>query len=211
MFTLRKPDRRRLEQVRDAYRHRPFTYPEVGRSRGTPPRGYTVDHHRVRLGAGAADFERGRQAVREWRLFRLGWLEPCWPDAPVQQGALVGTLAWLNGLWTVNVCRIVYVIEETGPVSRFGFAYGTLPGHVERGEERFTVEWHAHDDSVWYDVLAFSTPGRLVTWLGYPLARRLQKRCARDSMRAVATAVHPIRLHASRNLFSPGTGSARWT
>jgi len=48
----------------------------------------------------------------------------------------------------------VYVIDETVPVRRFGFAYGTLPAHVEQGEERFSVELHA-DGAVWYDLRAF--------------------------------------------------------
>src|SRR5262249_20824062 len=68
-----------------------------------------------------------------------------------------------------------------GQVQRYGFAYGTLPEHAESGEERFTVEWHEADDAVWYDILAFSRPHQLLVRLGYPLARRLQKRFARDS------------------------------
>src|SRR5262249_59666945 len=107
-------------------------------------------------GCGAAVSVRGREAWREWRMLRLGWVQPCWPDAAVKEGTLVGTLARVLGLWTVNVCRIVYVVEEDGPVVRYGFAYGTLPGHVECGEERFLVEWHRGDDSVWYDIRAVS-------------------------------------------------------
>ena len=34
-------------------------------------------------------------------------------------------------------CRIVSVFKE---VDSFGFAYGTLPGHPERGEESFVLE-----------------------------------------------------------------------
>jgi uncharacterized protein (UPF0548 family) len=61
-------------------------------------------------------------------------------------------------------------------VKRFGFAYGTLSTHVERGEERFTIEWHRDEDSVWYDILAFSRPNKLLVKLGLPLARMLQQR-----------------------------------
>jgi uncharacterized protein (UPF0548 family) len=46
--------------------------------------------------------------------------------------------------WSLNPCRVVYVLEETGgEVERYGFAFGTLPGHSEEGEERFTVERRA--------------------------------------------------------------------
>lgn len=53
---------------------------------------------------------------------------------------------------------------------RSGFAYGTLTCHVERGEERFAVEWLA-DDSVWYDLRAFSRPQLWAARLAKPVAR----------------------------------------
>ena len=62
---------------------------------------------------------------------------------------------------------------------RFGFAYGTLPDHVECGEERFTVEC-GQDDSVWYDILAFSRPRHPLAKLGQPLVRRWQKQFAQE-------------------------------
>ena len=73
--------------------------------------------------------------------------------------------------------------------SRFGFAYGTLPGHAESGEERFLVEWDRADDAVWYDILAFSRPRHPLARLGYPLTRRTQRRFARDSAAAIRQAV----------------------
>ena len=85
----------------------------------------------------------------------------------------------------MNVSRIVYVIDEE---TRFGFAYGTLPHHVEAGEERFLVGWDREDDTVWYDILAFSRPANLLVRLGNPVARRLQRRFARDSLQAMKRA-----------------------
>ena len=72
---------------------------------------------------------------------------------------------------------------------RYGFAYGTLPGHAESGEERFAVEWDQADGGVWYDILAFSRPNHLLARLGYPLTRRTQKRFARVSAAAMQKAV----------------------
>ena len=74
--------------------------------------------------------------------------------------------------------NVVYVVDES---RRFGFAYGTLPDHVECGEERFLIEWQL-DDSVWYDIFAFSRPQHPLVRLSKPLARRLQKQFARDSL-----------------------------
>ncbi|MCI0393333.1 MAG: DUF1990 domain-containing protein [Chloroflexi bacterium] len=162
-----------------------LAYREVGRSRAEPPAGYRVDHHRVRLGAGPAAFEAACRALRRWEMFQLGWVALCWPNVPVEPGTTVGVLVRAWGLWWLNASRIVYVLDEE---RRFGFAYGTLPGHAERGEERFIVEWQT-DDEVWYDLLAFSRPGHWLVWSGYPLARRLQRRFARDSLAAMVRAV----------------------
>jgi uncharacterized protein (UPF0548 family) len=95
------------------------------------------------------------------------------------------------GLWWLNSCRIVYVVDESGPISKFGFAYGTLPGHVESGEERFLIEWDRGKNGVWYDILAFSRPNHFLTRLGYPVVRRLQKRFGRDSAASMLNAVRP--------------------
>lgn len=199
MFHLCKPSGEKLQRIRDAYRGARPSYPEVGQTRGELPPGYKVDHHCIQLGTGRATFERAKQLLAEWRGFELGWLGPCWPRQTIEEGALVGTLAHVFGLWAVNVCRIVYVEggmaeAEVGhsatETERFGFAYGTLPGHAERGEERFTVTWNrAGDDAVWYDILAFSRPNLVLTRLGAPLVRRLQKRFALDSMQAMRRAI----------------------
>ena len=122
----------------------------------------------------------------------MNWLtmpKLIYTTAPIAVGTTVAVLAHVWGLWIVNACRIVYVINDSGPIETFGFAYGTLPGHVERGEERFTVRWDHADDSVWYEILAFSRPNHWLTRLGYPYVRRLQKRFARDSQLAMLNAV----------------------
>jgi uncharacterized protein (UPF0548 family) len=78
-------------------------------------------------------------------------------------------------------CRVVYVVEEP---NRRGFAYGTLPGHPEQGEEAFVVEL-ADDDSVWLTITAFSRPGsRLVRWSG-PLGRAAQSFATKRYVRAL--------------------------
>ncbi len=109
----------------------------------------------------------------------------------MEVGSTVGILTRQLGVWSLNACRIVYLIDEEIPIRRYGFAYGTLPGHAERGEELFTVEWR-QDDSIWYVVYAFSRPNHLLTAASYPFARMLQKRFARDSQRAMLNATHRL-------------------
>jgi uncharacterized protein (UPF0548 family) len=50
------------------------------------------------------------------------------------------------------------------------------------------VEYHSADQSVWYDLFAFSRPSALAR-LGYPITRMLQKRFAHDSKLAMQRAV----------------------
>jgi uncharacterized protein (UPF0548 family) len=166
-----------------------LTYPAVGATRAEPPAGYAVDHTRIKLGEGEAAYRAARAALERWDQFRLGWVEAGPPGTPVREGAVVAVLARVLGLWWLNACRVVYVVDEAGPVSRFGFAYGTLPAHAESGEERFLVEWDRNDDAVWYDVLAFSRPNHPLARLGYPLTRRTQRRFARESAAAMRKAV----------------------
>ena len=126
-------------------------------------------------------FAAAKAALERWQQFRLGWLEASPEDTPIKEGQVVAILARSIGLWWLNACRIVAVVDEDGPVKRFGFAYGTLPDHAGSGEERFLVEWDREDDSVWYDILAFSRPRHFLARLGYPWVRRVQKRFGRES------------------------------
>lgn len=190
MFLLAKPSDEQIRNIIAAQRSAPFSYSFAGASRDdTPPAGYKRDHNRVCLGAGEAIFNRAVAAVQRWEMFNLGWVQLCWPAASIAVGTTVAMLASSFGLWTLNACRIVYLIEEDGPTKRYGFAYGTLPEHVARGEERFQVKWDRADDSVWYDIIAFSQPHQVLARLGYPAMRISQKRFARDSKRAMVRAV----------------------
>lgn len=167
-----------------------FSYSAVGASAATPPAGFVVDRTRIQLGEGEAVYESASAALRRWDHFRLGWVDVWSPETPIEAGEVVAVMGRALGLWWLNCCRIVYVVNETGPIRKFGFAYGTLPGHVESGEERFVIEWNQGDNSVWYDILAFSRPSQVLIRLGSPIVRRMQKRFGRDSAAAVFRSVN---------------------
>lgn len=185
MFSLRKPSEQKCQAFVESQAKLNFSYAAVGATATKPPDGYIVDHTRIKLGEGEQVFQAAKAALERWEQFHLGWVQVHDPGTPIEAGKPVAVLAHVVGLWTLNACRIVYVVNERGPVTTFGFAYGTLPEHAESGEERFTVEWHQPDNSVWYDILAFSRPNQLLVRLGYPVVRRLQKRFARDSAAAM--------------------------
>ncbi len=151
------------------------------------PEGYNIDHNRALLGRGANVFAAACAALRGWKMFPTPWTRIVPDTTPLEQGQVVAMLAHVYGLWWLNACRIVYSVDEASPVRRYGFAYGTLPGHVERGEERFTVEW-LRDDTVWYDLRAFSRPRYWPVRLAKPLARGLQRRFVAESKLAMQKA-----------------------
>jgi uncharacterized protein (UPF0548 family) len=81
--------------------------------------------------------------------------------------------------------RVVYVVSEP---NRVGFAYGTLPGHPEDGEEAFVVD-RKDDGSVWITITAFSRPSSRRWWAVYPVLRVVQEYYTRRYLRALAVPI----------------------
>ena len=189
MFLLRQPTEAIVRRFISSQKDLPFSYSEVGATQTGSPAGYNVDHNRIRLGEGRETFMRASDALSKWRHFELGWASVMPHGSPLETGTTVAVQARTFGFWSLNACRIVYTINQGGPVKRFGFAYGTLPDHAECGEERFMIECLA-DNSVWYDIYAFSRPQKTIVKLGLPWARRLQKRFGRESLAVMAKAAH---------------------
>lgn len=186
-FSLTRPSPARIQAFLDRQRNAPFSYREQGATRGPTPAGYASGLHRIRLGHGAAAFARAVAALEQWKMFDTGWTALYPPNPPIHTGSAVALLVEHYGFWSLHACRIVYVVDQRGPHSECGFAYGTLPAHAERGEERFTVELDPEDQGVWYKIRAFSRPRGLAR-AASPLARRLQKRFAADSQQAMLRA-----------------------
>jgi uncharacterized protein (UPF0548 family) len=138
-------------------------------------------HHRVQLGSGADAFARAKDAIQSWMMYKLAWTRLYPPDAPVAVGKVVCVVVNHGFCWSTNPCRIIYVLEENGEVGRFGFAFGTLPGHSEEGEERFTVEWRHADDSVWFELLSFARPHHIFAKIGFPFVGLFQRKFAADA------------------------------
>ena len=138
------------------------------------------------------DFQRAKAIVEQWGHFQLGWTEVDPEISGTRVGDKVCVCARILGIWIRNPLQIVYNESEKKPggdargrVESFSFAHGCLEGHMLAGEERFAVELLKDDDSVWYEVLAFSRPAHPLAYLSYPVVRLLQMRFARDSMHAV--------------------------
>jgi uncharacterized protein (UPF0548 family) len=156
------------------------TYPEVGATAGVLPSGYHHLCRTVRIGAGPAVFETAAEAVLRWQVQLRAGLRVASSSAAARAGAVV-TLG-LGPLPITAPCRVVYVIEDP---HRRGFAYGTLPGHPERGEESFVVECH-DDGTVSFTVTAFSRPATLLARAAGPAGVAVQRWITGQYLRALA-------------------------
>jgi len=188
MISLRKPSPQCIAEYLEQQRDQPFSYDFHRASRDllqSPlPGGFVLDHMRVSLGRGNRAWLAAQAAIRNWVMFRNGWTALHSPLGPPKNGNVVAMLVWIAGLWWLNPSRVLYEIEETEPIRRFGFGYGTLHDHAERGEERFLVEQDVEGE-VWYDLGSFSQPRNPLVRLFRPWARRIQHRFARDSAAAM--------------------------
>lgn len=165
-----------------------LTYPDVGATArddllDRPPAGYRAEDRWAVIGTGSALFERAGDDVQRWGMQRGAGIRirttttaEGRPVAPGDEAAL--RIGW----WPADVpVRVVYVVDEP---RRRGFAYGTLPGHPESGEELFEVVLDP-DGTVRAHVRAFSRPGIRVARLGAPVARRVQEVYTRRYLRAL--------------------------
>jgi uncharacterized protein (UPF0548 family) len=189
MLSIRRPSSVKIGEFLAGQSKLGLTDASVRTTADVPPAGSAVSHTRIKLGEGEEVFSAARSALERWEQFRLGWVE-AWPtETPIQAGKDVAVIARFLGLWWLNACRILYVVDEQGPLRRFGFAYGTLPDHAAIGEERFLIEWDQMSATVWYDILAFSRPHQLLTRLGSPCMRRVQAKFGKESAAAMARTV----------------------
>ncbi len=89
----------------------------------------------------------------------------------------VGTRSPVGGI----PCRVVDIIDES---QRQGFAYGTLPGHPEAGEERFVLE-QLEDGRIRFTITAYSRPASRLARLGGPIGRAAQSFMTKRYLRSL--------------------------
>jgi len=158
-----------LQALTDA----PFTYPEVGATRtGDLPAGVHVVRRRAVVGRGEEAFARAVAAVLDWAPQRHAGLRVQASGSAGEPGAVVLMTAGLPPLGLRIPCRVVWA-QTTG--DRQGYAYGTLPGHPESGEESFVVSRAGADgQDVVFEMVAFSRLATRAARLGGPVSRLLQ-------------------------------------
>ncbi len=184
MFFRFRPSPLEIQAFIESSRAQSLSYQPVGISQ-TGCAGFRIDHQEIVVGRGRTTFERAMLALTEWEHFHLGWVE-VFPVRPaIVPGTIVAVLARHLGFWSLNGCRVVYTIGQSN-TDEFGFAYGTLDDHAERGEEIFKLSIRQDTGDVVYTIRAVSQPRALLARVGFPIARSLQRRFRHDSAAALA-------------------------
>ena len=182
MFLLRSPNTETLQAILTTAKAASFSYTEVGATAGGAlPDGYHHDRSLIDLGHGPDRFDRAVAGLRSWQMHVRSGLQVFPEGQDLAPAVTVLSVVRFGLLTTVAPCRVVYVIDEP---DRFGFAYGTLAGHPEQGEEAFVVERTGR-----FKVTAFSRPKELLARLGGPVSRKVQQRATTaylDAMRDIA-------------------------
>jgi len=159
-----------------------LTYPGVGGTRdGSVPPGFRWVARSAVVGHGDEVFARARTGILNWQM-QTGSGMAVEGARTVQPGDRVRLAIPFGPLRVQAPAEVVYVVDEPG---RAGFAYGTLPGHPERGEEAFLVELAA-DGTVTASIRAFSRPASWFWWCGYPFLRLAQELYTRRYLRALS-------------------------
>lgn len=182
MLSFRRPNDGRIQAMLAAVADADFSYDAIGCVRRETPQGFNRDREMVVLGQGEEVWDRAIGAVRAWAVFPSDMVAVVRLADEIKVGNTLATVCYAAGVWTVNPTRILSVTDESAVGrNRFGFAFGTLPGHVEQGEERFLVEWDKETDQVTYTIEAVSRPRHFLTWLAYPYTRLMQAKFRRLS------------------------------
>jgi uncharacterized protein (UPF0548 family) len=159
-----------------------LTYGEVGRTAGLLPAGYHHVRRATVIGVGAVVFAGAADSLLGWQAHLRAGLAVSASAPVVAPGTLVLLGVPAGPVRISAPCRVIYVVNDP---SRRGFAYGTLPGHPESGEEAFVVERHT-DDTVTFTITAFSRPATLLARAAGPVGRIIQRRITSRYLQALA-------------------------
>jgi uncharacterized protein (UPF0548 family) len=179
---LRRPTTEQLSPLLDRWRHESLTYSPVGVSlTSETPDGLRRHAWNITLPAGA--FDAGADAIRSWSVHRGAGLVVA-TDGELVEGVTVVMSAPMPVGFVDLACRVVAVIDET---DRFGFAYGTLPMHAERGEESFVIS--RTSEGAVFEVRAASSHAHPVTRALPAIGDRLQDAAVKRYLVAMQRAV----------------------
>jgi len=167
---LRRPSDDDLGRLLDSVQGSDLTYAPIGVSLHAGEVGELTRRTWATPLTGTDVFARGAAALDAWAVHRGAGLSVR-ADGALEVGTHVAMAAPLPVGFVEATCRVVERVDEP---DRYGFAYGTLPLHPERGEESFVVQRDA-GGGVRFTVVAVSRPVHPLARLAPPVAHALQR------------------------------------
>jgi uncharacterized protein (UPF0548 family) len=143
----------------DRLRAEDLAYAEVGVTAGVLPSGYHDVRRTAVIGSGALASTAAADASASWQVHAQAGLHVWRSTAAAEPGTVLMLAFGPRAVRIRAPCRVVHVIDEP---ARRGFAYGTPPGHPERGEEGFVLCQH-QDATVTFTITACSPPASLLS------------------------------------------------
>ena len=172
MRFVRPSDSAAMLRLVETMRETQPTYEDLGATLvGKRPEGFHHHCYDVELGTGLQTFERAVRGLKSWEAHRIAGVRVFPDDQEIRKGATVIVTLGTPLLALAAPCRIVSTIDGQ---NRWGFAYGTLPGHPEQGEEAFVVSI-APDETVRFEIEAFSRPADILVRMAGPVGRGFQQ------------------------------------
>jgi uncharacterized protein (UPF0548 family) len=168
-------------ETRDRLTDAQLTYSEVGATADKLPTTYHHIRRRVVIGQGQQAFTEAATDIAAWQVQLRAGLTVAASAPTATAGTVVLLGVGLGPLRLSAPCRVVYAVDQS---HRQGFAYGTLPGHPESGEEAFLVEHH-DDDTVSFEITAFSKPSMIIARIAGPAGRLLQSQVTSRYLRSL--------------------------
>lgn len=162
MFRLRAPAEDELDRL-------------LAEARAATPT-YDGDRNGLRYdeyaGVVGRDWSRACDGLRQWVAHAGADIRITPHDAPLRVSeTIIGSGPVVGPLHVTIACRISSVADTA---EQFGFTYVTLPGHPERGEETFMLS--RDGDKVVLAMSSYSRPAELLSQLGGPVSRLIQRR-----------------------------------
>lgn len=158
------------------------TYDEVGCTLSKRAvDGYRFEHATILLGHGPGVFERAVEGLKTWKAHRLPLMKAVPSERAIRSGDSVIVTLGSSVLALAVPCRIIEVISDD---HRWGFSYGTLPGHPVEGEESFVVSCSDAGD-VRFEITSISRPGLPLVRLMGPIGRTAQSLATRGYQRSL--------------------------
>lgn len=139
-----------------------------------------VHHETAVVGRGEKTFDAAAAALAGWACHTGIDARIHRPDAAIEEGRTLLVVLPAGPVSIIVPNRIVAAVDEP---NRFGFAYGTLVGHHERGEEAFVAELDA-DGLVQCTIAVDAGPASLAARMVGPAITAISHAALRRYLRA---------------------------